>query len=196
MKSGNLNFLEPSGPLQACNGTALPLPLYIYIYIFIFFLIVVFSDRMRTCGRLHLQKRRSSDSGRVTTNKRCNIKATNSSEFSCSCFSCSSLSWDKKKFGSHLSHIPNIKLQTECKVCTCYGLQRKGLLEKTFACSRIITIVSSLLPSNTFGFFDHSNETKHKPPETSFLNDQTDCVSSESRWWIGHVFLGLSQSSE
>jgi len=28
MKSGNLNFLEPSGPLQACNGTALPLPLH------------------------------------------------------------------------------------------------------------------------------------------------------------------------
>ena len=27
MKSGNLNFLEPSGPLQVCNGTALPLPL-------------------------------------------------------------------------------------------------------------------------------------------------------------------------
>ena len=26
MKSGNLNFLEPSGPLQACNGIALPLP--------------------------------------------------------------------------------------------------------------------------------------------------------------------------
>ena len=24
MKSGNINFLEPSGPLQACNGTALP----------------------------------------------------------------------------------------------------------------------------------------------------------------------------
>jgi len=27
MKSGNLNFLEPSRTLQACNGTALPLPL-------------------------------------------------------------------------------------------------------------------------------------------------------------------------
>jgi hypothetical protein len=27
MKSGNRNFLEPSGPLQACNGTALPLPI-------------------------------------------------------------------------------------------------------------------------------------------------------------------------
>jgi len=27
MKSGNLNFLEPSGPLQACNGTALSFPL-------------------------------------------------------------------------------------------------------------------------------------------------------------------------
>jgi len=25
MKSGNLNFLEPSGPLQACNGTGLHL---------------------------------------------------------------------------------------------------------------------------------------------------------------------------
>ena len=24
MKSGNFNFLEPSGPLQACNGIALP----------------------------------------------------------------------------------------------------------------------------------------------------------------------------
>jgi secreted trypsin-like serine protease len=27
MKPGNLNFLEPSGPIQACNGTALP---YLY----------------------------------------------------------------------------------------------------------------------------------------------------------------------
>jgi len=27
MKSGNLNFLEPSGSFQACNGPALPLPL-------------------------------------------------------------------------------------------------------------------------------------------------------------------------
>ena len=26
-KSGNLNFLEPSGPFQTCNGTDLPLPL-------------------------------------------------------------------------------------------------------------------------------------------------------------------------
>ena len=26
MKSGNLNFLEPSGSLQTCNGPALPLP--------------------------------------------------------------------------------------------------------------------------------------------------------------------------
>ena len=25
MKSGNLNFVEPSGPFEACNGTALPL---------------------------------------------------------------------------------------------------------------------------------------------------------------------------
>jgi hypothetical protein len=26
MKSGNLNFLESSGPLQVCNGTAFLLP--------------------------------------------------------------------------------------------------------------------------------------------------------------------------
>ena len=26
IKSGNLNFLEPSGPLQVCNGTALLIP--------------------------------------------------------------------------------------------------------------------------------------------------------------------------
>ena len=26
MKSESLNFLEPSGPVQACNGNALPLP--------------------------------------------------------------------------------------------------------------------------------------------------------------------------
>jgi len=25
-KPGNPNFLEPSGPVQACNGTELPLP--------------------------------------------------------------------------------------------------------------------------------------------------------------------------
>jgi len=31
MKSGNLNFLEPSGPPQACNGTALPLPVLLRI---------------------------------------------------------------------------------------------------------------------------------------------------------------------
>jgi len=31
MKSENFNFLEPSGPLQACNGTALPFYLYFRI---------------------------------------------------------------------------------------------------------------------------------------------------------------------
>jgi hypothetical protein len=28
LKSGSLNLLEPSGPVQACNGISLPLPLY------------------------------------------------------------------------------------------------------------------------------------------------------------------------
>jgi len=29
-KSGNLNFLEPSGPVQACNGTDLPFNVKFY----------------------------------------------------------------------------------------------------------------------------------------------------------------------
>jgi hypothetical protein len=29
LKSGSLNLLEPSGPLKACSGIALPLPLHI-----------------------------------------------------------------------------------------------------------------------------------------------------------------------
>jgi len=32
MKSGNLNFLEHSGPLQACKGAALPLYVHIHTY--------------------------------------------------------------------------------------------------------------------------------------------------------------------
>jgi hypothetical protein len=33
MKSGNLNFLEPSGPLQACNGTAFYLNITVFIFV-------------------------------------------------------------------------------------------------------------------------------------------------------------------
>jgi hypothetical protein len=33
LKSGSLNVLEPSGPVQACNWIALP---YIYIYLYIY----------------------------------------------------------------------------------------------------------------------------------------------------------------
>jgi hypothetical protein len=31
LKSGSLNFLEPSGPAQTCNGIVLPLPLFGYL---------------------------------------------------------------------------------------------------------------------------------------------------------------------
>jgi hypothetical protein len=35
-KSGNLNFLEPSEPVQVCNGTDLPLPLHLlYLYLYL-----------------------------------------------------------------------------------------------------------------------------------------------------------------
>jgi len=36
MKSGNLNFLEPSGPLQACNGTALTYSRRPFVWVEIF----------------------------------------------------------------------------------------------------------------------------------------------------------------
>jgi len=42
-KSGNLNFLEPSGPVQACNGTALPLHYIPCSYILLFGLVILFS---------------------------------------------------------------------------------------------------------------------------------------------------------
>jgi hypothetical protein len=29
LRSGSFNLLEPSGPIQACNGIALPLPLHL-----------------------------------------------------------------------------------------------------------------------------------------------------------------------
>jgi len=35
MKSGSLNLLEPSGPVLACNGIALPLLLCVYGYLVI-----------------------------------------------------------------------------------------------------------------------------------------------------------------
>jgi len=31
LKSGNLNLLEPSGPVQVCNGIDLPLPLHLHL---------------------------------------------------------------------------------------------------------------------------------------------------------------------
>jgi hypothetical protein len=33
LKSGSLNLLEPSGPVKACNGIALPLPFTFLIII-------------------------------------------------------------------------------------------------------------------------------------------------------------------
>jgi len=42
-KSGNLNFLETSGPVQACNGTALHLPLQKY-------------EHVRNFGYVHAQE--------------------------------------------------------------------------------------------------------------------------------------------
>ena len=35
LKSGSLNLLEPSWPVQACNGIALPLPLFLASFVVI-----------------------------------------------------------------------------------------------------------------------------------------------------------------
>ena len=37
-KSGNLNFLEPSGPVQACNGTALALFIAVVLIFVLYYL--------------------------------------------------------------------------------------------------------------------------------------------------------------
>ena len=74
MKSGNLNFLEPSGPLQACNGTALPLPLFrsynsiFYTLLFLCLNVIKYSEcaqlyfpltwlRMAETGSTHVKAR-------------------------------------------------------------------------------------------------------------------------------------------
>jgi len=36
LKSGSLNLLEPSGPVQACNGIALPLHTRMYMHVILF----------------------------------------------------------------------------------------------------------------------------------------------------------------
>jgi hypothetical protein len=47
MKSGNLNLLEPSGPVQPCNGKALP-----FFFMPVYFLIPVPVDsKVQVCGR-------------------------------------------------------------------------------------------------------------------------------------------------
>jgi len=36
LKSGSLNLLEPSGPVQACNGIALPFYVFLlYVYVWL-----------------------------------------------------------------------------------------------------------------------------------------------------------------
>ena len=47
MKSGKRNFLEPSGPLQACNGTDLP---FIHVFISFCFISRVFRYSNHHCG--------------------------------------------------------------------------------------------------------------------------------------------------
>jgi hypothetical protein len=37
LKSGSLNLLEPSGPVQACNGTALPFTVVLTLTVVILF---------------------------------------------------------------------------------------------------------------------------------------------------------------
>ena len=51
MKSGNLYFLEPSGPLQACNGTALP-----FIYLSFVIRNQSWTKRHNNWGRGNIQK--------------------------------------------------------------------------------------------------------------------------------------------
>jgi hypothetical protein len=48
MKYGNLNFMEPSGPVQVCNGTALPLPYCLIITLSLWICALPLSHRRNT----------------------------------------------------------------------------------------------------------------------------------------------------
>ena len=48
-KSGSLNFLEPSGPVQACNGTDLPLPFFTFRSMCAVPNMTVFSSSLTSC---------------------------------------------------------------------------------------------------------------------------------------------------
>ena len=50
-KSGNLNFLEPSGPVQACNGTALLLP---FLCVCIFHIVIGHEERISFYAALYV----------------------------------------------------------------------------------------------------------------------------------------------
>jgi hypothetical protein len=47
MKYGNLNFLEPSGPLQACNGTAFYIKVFICLGLVILDINSAFSKTLK-----------------------------------------------------------------------------------------------------------------------------------------------------
>jgi hypothetical protein len=42
MKSGNLNFLEPFGPLQACNGTYIYMYMCVCVYVYILLFVCMY----------------------------------------------------------------------------------------------------------------------------------------------------------
>jgi len=57
MKSGNLKFLEPSGPLQACNGTALTFYSVILMEVLLYYVVfvpTVLSRNVTICIKLPL----------------------------------------------------------------------------------------------------------------------------------------------
>ena len=58
MKSGKLNFLESSGPVQVCNGTALPLllPLPLRTYILTYLLTYLLTSLLTPWCRVLLEK--------------------------------------------------------------------------------------------------------------------------------------------
>ena len=51
LKSGSLNLLEPSGPVQACNGIALPLYVCMYVCMCIYIYIYIERERERETDR-------------------------------------------------------------------------------------------------------------------------------------------------
>ena len=81
MKSGSLNFLEPSGPAQACYGRALPLLLHISTCVFSLFREINFDPYPNICGDVMFSSISASESPLFRYCERTRLQGTHCTQY-------------------------------------------------------------------------------------------------------------------